>query len=160
MVGLLVRPSRSRRTCFFLFYLALLLVPCSDLLHVFSLMYEVKYACASVMLFSVIKLTRKLPNNLTYSRLVGAAWRLPTSLQFAGRGWRGLQRFTPAAIAHRSNGGGGARARGCSRKRGPHAAGLPQQHRPGSLRAMDDPPREHGMWGRMEHLRRRGGELL
>jgi chromate transport protein ChrA len=46
-------------------YLALLLVPCSDLMHVLSLMCVVKYACASVMLLSVIKLTRKLPNNPT-----------------------------------------------------------------------------------------------
>jgi hypothetical protein len=46
-------------------YLALLLVPCSDLMHVLSLMCMVKYACASVILFSVIKLTRKLPNNPT-----------------------------------------------------------------------------------------------
>ncbi|KAK1643602.1 hypothetical protein QYE76_061407 [Lolium multiflorum] len=36
----------------FLFYLALLLVPCSDLMHVLSLMCVVKYACASVMLLS------------------------------------------------------------------------------------------------------------
>jgi chromate transport protein ChrA len=49
-------------------YLALLLVPCSDLMHVLSLMCVVKYACASVILLSVIKLTRKLPNNLTYTR--------------------------------------------------------------------------------------------
>jgi hypothetical protein len=50
---------------FFLSYLALLLVPCSDLMHVLSLMCVVNYVCASVMLFSVINLTRKLPNNLT-----------------------------------------------------------------------------------------------
>jgi hypothetical protein len=50
---------------FFLSYLALLLVPCSGLMHVLSLMCVVKYACASVMLFSVINLTRKLPNNPT-----------------------------------------------------------------------------------------------
>jgi chromate transport protein ChrA len=50
----------------FLSYLALLLVPCSDLMHVFNLMCVVKYASASVILFSIIKLTRKLPNNLTY----------------------------------------------------------------------------------------------
>ncbi|KAK1681343.1 hypothetical protein QYE76_042191 [Lolium multiflorum] len=37
---------------FFLSYLALLLVPCSDLMHVLSLMCVVKYACASVMLLS------------------------------------------------------------------------------------------------------------
>jgi hypothetical protein len=49
----------------FLFYLALLLVPCSDLLHVLSMMCVVKYACAFAMLLSVIKLTRKLSNNLT-----------------------------------------------------------------------------------------------
>ena len=42
----------------FLSYLALLLVPCSDLMHVLSLMCMVKYACAFVMLLSVIKLTR------------------------------------------------------------------------------------------------------
>ncbi|KAK1607346.1 hypothetical protein QYE76_031019 [Lolium multiflorum] len=36
----------------FLSYLALLLVPCSDLMHVLSLMCVVKYACASVMLLS------------------------------------------------------------------------------------------------------------
>ncbi|KAK1665715.1 hypothetical protein QYE76_053874 [Lolium multiflorum] len=46
----------------FLSYLALLLVPCSDLMHVLSLMCVVKYVCASVMLLSVINLTRKLPN--------------------------------------------------------------------------------------------------
>jgi chromate transport protein ChrA len=51
---------------FFLSYLALLLVPCSDLMHVLSLMCVVKYACASVMLLLVIKLIRKLPNNPTY----------------------------------------------------------------------------------------------
>jgi hypothetical protein len=50
---------------FFLSYLALLLVPCLDLMHVLSLMYVVKYACVSVMLLSVIKLTPKLSNNLT-----------------------------------------------------------------------------------------------
>ena len=49
----------------FLSYLALLLVPCSDLVHVLSLMCVVKYACASVMLISIIKLTRKLSNNPT-----------------------------------------------------------------------------------------------
>jgi chromate transport protein ChrA len=49
----------------FLSYLALLLVTCSDLMHVLNLMCVVKYACASVMLLSVIKLTQKLPNNLT-----------------------------------------------------------------------------------------------
>jgi nitrate reductase gamma subunit len=49
----------------FLSYLALLLFPYSDLMHVLSLMCVVKYACASVMLFSVIELTRKLPNILT-----------------------------------------------------------------------------------------------
>ena len=52
----------------FLSYLALLLVPCSDLMHVLSLMCMVKYACASVMLLSVIKLTRKLPNNPTIQK--------------------------------------------------------------------------------------------
>ncbi|KAK1616668.1 hypothetical protein QYE76_022185 [Lolium multiflorum] len=36
----------------FLSYLALLLVPCSDLMHVLSLMCVVKYACASIMLLS------------------------------------------------------------------------------------------------------------
>ncbi|KAK1627737.1 hypothetical protein QYE76_002052 [Lolium multiflorum] len=36
----------------FLSYLALLLVPCSDLMHVLSPMCVVKYACASVMLLS------------------------------------------------------------------------------------------------------------
>jgi hypothetical protein len=50
----------------FLSYLALLLVSCLDLMHVLSLMYVVKYACASVMLFSVINLTWKLPNNITF----------------------------------------------------------------------------------------------
>jgi choline-glycine betaine transporter len=49
----------------FISYLALLLVPCLDLMQVLSMMCVVKYACASVMLFSVIKLTRKLSNNLT-----------------------------------------------------------------------------------------------
>ena len=49
----------------FLSYLALLLVPCSDLMHVLSLMCVVKYACASVMLLSVINLTRKFHNNPT-----------------------------------------------------------------------------------------------
>jgi hypothetical protein len=49
----------------FLPYLALLLVPCLDLMHVLSLMCAIKYACASVMLLSAIKLTRKLPNNPT-----------------------------------------------------------------------------------------------
>jgi hypothetical protein len=34
-------------------------------MHVLSLMCVVKYACASVMLFSVINPPRKLPNNLT-----------------------------------------------------------------------------------------------
>ncbi|KAK1616687.1 hypothetical protein QYE76_022204 [Lolium multiflorum] len=52
----------------FLFYFALLLVPCFDLMHVLSLMCMVKYACASVMVLSVINLTRKLPNNLTLER--------------------------------------------------------------------------------------------
>jgi hypothetical protein len=50
----------------FLSYFALLLVPYSYLMHVLSLMYVVKYASASIMLFSVIKLTRKFLNNLTY----------------------------------------------------------------------------------------------
>jgi hypothetical protein len=50
---------------FVLSYLTLLLVPCSNLMHVLSLMCAVKYASASIMLFSVIKLIRKLPNNLT-----------------------------------------------------------------------------------------------
>jgi hypothetical protein len=50
---------------FFLSYLALLLVSCSDLMHALSLICLVKYACASVLLFSVIRLKRKLPNNLT-----------------------------------------------------------------------------------------------
>ena len=54
----------------FLSYLALLLVPCSDLMHVLSLMCVVKYACASVMLFSVINLTQKLPNNLTLPTMI------------------------------------------------------------------------------------------
>jgi hypothetical protein len=36
----------------FLSYLALLLVSCSDLMHVFTLLCVVNYACASVMLFS------------------------------------------------------------------------------------------------------------
>ncbi|KAK1694859.1 hypothetical protein QYE76_011556 [Lolium multiflorum] len=36
----------------FFSYLALLLVPCSDLMHVLSLMCMVKYACASVMFLS------------------------------------------------------------------------------------------------------------
>jgi hypothetical protein len=35
-------------------------------MHVLSLMCVVKYVCASVMLLSVIKLTRKLLNNLTH----------------------------------------------------------------------------------------------
>ncbi|KAK1644347.1 hypothetical protein QYE76_062152 [Lolium multiflorum] len=52
----------------FLSYLALLLVPCSDLMHVLSLMCVVKYACASVMLLSVINLIRKLPNNPTIQK--------------------------------------------------------------------------------------------
>ncbi|KAK1670409.1 hypothetical protein QYE76_058568 [Lolium multiflorum] len=52
----------------FLSYLALLLVPCSDLMHVLSLMCMVKYACASVMLLSVINLIRKLPNNPTIQK--------------------------------------------------------------------------------------------
>jgi hypothetical protein len=46
-------------------YFALLLVPCSDLIHVLSLLCLIKYVSASMMLFSVIKLTWKLPNNLT-----------------------------------------------------------------------------------------------
>jgi hypothetical protein len=50
----------------FLSYLPLLVVPCSDLMHVLSLMCVVNYACASVMLLSVIKLTWKLHNNLTH----------------------------------------------------------------------------------------------
>jgi hypothetical protein len=41
--------------------LALLLAPYSNLLHVISMMCMVKYVSAYV-----IKLTRKLPNNLTY----------------------------------------------------------------------------------------------
>lgn len=52
----------------FLSYYALLLVPYSDLLDVLSLMCMVKYVSANVMLFSVIKLTRKLPNNLTIQK--------------------------------------------------------------------------------------------
>ncbi|KAK1694102.1 hypothetical protein QYE76_010799 [Lolium multiflorum] len=52
----------------FLSYLALLLVPCSDLMHVLSLMCVVKYACASIMLLSVINLIRKLPNNPTIQK--------------------------------------------------------------------------------------------
>jgi hypothetical protein len=52
----------------FLSYPALLLVPCSDLMHVLSLMCVVKYACASVMLLSVINLIRKLPNNPTIQK--------------------------------------------------------------------------------------------
>jgi chromate transport protein ChrA len=52
---------------FFLSYLALLLVSCSDLMHVLSLICVVKYAYASVILLSVIKLTRKLPKNPTNS---------------------------------------------------------------------------------------------
>jgi hypothetical protein len=43
---------------FFLSYLALLLISCSDLMHVLSLMCVVNYICASAMLLSVIKLTR------------------------------------------------------------------------------------------------------
>jgi hypothetical protein len=53
----------------FLSYLTLLLVPCSDLMRVLSLMCVINYACASVMLLSVIKLTRKLPNNPTDKEL-------------------------------------------------------------------------------------------
>ena len=49
-------------------YFALLLIPYSDLLDVLSLMCMVKYASAIVMLISVIKLTRKLPNNLTIQK--------------------------------------------------------------------------------------------
>jgi hypothetical protein len=49
----------------FLFYLVLQLVPCLDRMHVLNLMYVVKYACASIMLFSVINLKQKLSNNLT-----------------------------------------------------------------------------------------------
>ncbi|KAK1629228.1 hypothetical protein QYE76_003543 [Lolium multiflorum] len=44
----------------FLSYLALLLVPCSDLMHVLSLMCVVKYVCASVMLLSDIALVQVL----------------------------------------------------------------------------------------------------
>jgi hypothetical protein len=51
----------------FVSYLALLLVPCLNLMHVLILMCMVKYACASKMLLSVIKLTWKLPNNPTES---------------------------------------------------------------------------------------------
>jgi hypothetical protein len=47
----------------FLFYLAMLVVPCSDLIRAFSLMCMLKYASAYVILLSVIKLTQKLPNN-------------------------------------------------------------------------------------------------
>jgi hypothetical protein len=53
----------------FFSYLAPLFVPCSDRMHVLSLMCVVKYACASVMLLSVIKFTRKLPNNPTETSL-------------------------------------------------------------------------------------------
>jgi hypothetical protein len=41
------------------------IVPYSDLLDMLSLMCMVKYATAYVILFSVTKLTLKLPNNLT-----------------------------------------------------------------------------------------------
>ena len=47
---------------------ALLLIPYSDLLYVLSLMCMVKYVSAIVMLISVIKLTRKLPNKLTIQK--------------------------------------------------------------------------------------------
>ncbi|KAK1650383.1 hypothetical protein QYE76_068188 [Lolium multiflorum] len=51
----------------FLSYLALLLVPCSDLMHVLSLMCVVKYACASVMLLSLRKTNRVLDGRVTVS---------------------------------------------------------------------------------------------
>ena len=46
-------------------YFALLLVPYPYLLDVLSLLCMVQYASAYVMMLSVIKLTRKLPNILT-----------------------------------------------------------------------------------------------
>jgi hypothetical protein len=49
----------------FLSYLALLLIPCSHVMFVLSLMCMVKYASAFVMLLSVIKFTQKMPNILT-----------------------------------------------------------------------------------------------
>ena len=49
-------------------YFALLLIPYSDLLDVLSLMCMIKYASAYVMLISVIKLTRKMPNILTIQK--------------------------------------------------------------------------------------------
>jgi hypothetical protein len=53
-----VAAGATFQICFFLFYLALLLISCSDLMHMVSLMCMIKYASASVMLFSVIKFSR------------------------------------------------------------------------------------------------------
>jgi chromate transport protein ChrA len=48
---------------------ALVLAPYADLLVVLKLMHVAKFARASVVMISVIKLTRKLLNSLTYASL-------------------------------------------------------------------------------------------
>jgi hypothetical protein len=60
MAMLLRRPSSA-----ILSYLALVLVPYSDLLDVLNVMCMVKCVCAYVVLPSETKFTQKLPNNLT-----------------------------------------------------------------------------------------------
>ena len=60
----------------FFSFLALLLVPFSDLLDVLSLMYMVKYVSANVILFPLIKLTQKLLNNLTLCTANDHLWHL------------------------------------------------------------------------------------
>jgi chromate transport protein ChrA len=49
-------------------YLALVLVPFADLLDVLACLHVVKLTSAYLLLTSVIKLTRKLPNILTIKR--------------------------------------------------------------------------------------------
>jgi hypothetical protein len=62
---LLERPSRSLRTCASHFLSSLVFVPFSDMLFVLSQIFMVKCTSAYVILLLKIKLTRKLPNNLT-----------------------------------------------------------------------------------------------